>query len=142
MVPEFSGSGADEGEIGMGACLYIRKVQVWLRCTKLPAEQRALALYNSLTSKAWVYGEELDFDLLARADGVQYFLEWIQTRFMEMEVSKISRVKPEQPVRDFNVEFERLVIRLMEVRCELPPMVKAWLYLDKLRLTEAEELAL
>ena len=50
--------------------------------------------------------------------------------------------RPEQSVRDFNVEFERLVLRLHEVRCELPPLVKAWLYVDKLRLTEAEELAL
>ena len=72
-------------------------------------------LYNSLTGKAWVYGEELDFDLLARADGVQYFLEWIQTRFMEMEVSKISQVMGDlfrrlrrKPVT--NVEFERLVL--------------------------------
>ena len=29
--------------------------------------------------------------------------------------------------REFNVEFERLVLRLREVRCDLPPLVKAWL---------------
>ena len=40
------------------------------------------------------------------------------------------------------MEFERLVLRLREVRCELPPLVKAWLYVDKLRLSEGEELAL
>eukprot|EP00439_Symbiodinium_sp_Y106_P025634 s3390_g3.t1 len=55
---------------------------------------------------------------------------------VQAEVSKISHVmaelfrwckkKPEQSVRDFNVEFERL----------------AWLYVDKLRLSEAEEVAL
>ena len=45
-------------------------------------------------------------------------------------------------MREFNVEFERLVLRLREVRCELPPLVKAWLYVDKLRLSENEELAL
>ena len=71
---------------------------------------------------------------------------------MEVEVTKVSnmmselfkgcRRKPEQSVRDFNVEFERLVLRLREVHCELPPLVKGWLYLDKLRLGEHEELAL
>ena len=41
---------------------------------------------------------------------------------------------------DSNVEFERLVLRLREVQCELPAMVKGWLYLDKFRLSEHEEL--
>ena len=50
--------------------------------------------------------------------------------------------RPYQSVRDFNVEFERMVLRLHEVRCELPPLVKAWLYVDKLRLTESQELSL
>ena len=45
-------------------------------------------------------------------------------------------------MREFNVEFERMVLRLREVQCELPPLVKAWLYVDKLRLSENEELAL
>ena len=71
---------------------------------------------------------------------------------MEVEVSKISQLmgdlfrrckkRSEQSVREFNVEFERLVLRLHEVRCELPPLVKAWLYVDKLKLNESEELAL
>eukprot|EP00913_Durusdinium_trenchii_P001330 g1228.t1 len=127
-------------------------VQVWLRCTKMPAEQRALALYTALTGKAWVYAKELDLDIMGSEHGVSYFLGWIQTRFMEVEVSKVSQMmsdlfrrcrrKPEQSVRDFNVEFERLVLRLREVQCELPPLVKAWLYLDRLKLTEGEELAL
>ena len=45
-------------------------------------------------------------------------------------------------MRDFNVEFARLVLRLAEIQCSVPPMIKAWLYLDKLRLSETEELAL
>ena len=83
---------------------------------------------------------------------MDYYLEWLQTRFMEAEVSKVSYVmaelfkrckrKPEQSVRDFNVEFERLVLRLHELRCELPALVKAWLYVDKLRLSENEEVSL
>lgn len=39
-------------------------------------------------------------------------------------------------MRDFNVEFERLVLRLKEVQCEIPPLIKGWLYLDKLKLNE------
>lgn len=70
---------------------------------------------------------------------------------MEVELTKISQImnelfrkcrrRSDQSVRDFNIEFERLVLRLREVCCELPPLIKGWLYLDKLRLTEAEELA-
>ena len=91
-------------------------------------------------------------DSLSSENGVDYFLEWVQTRFMEVEMSKISQMmndlfrkckkRPDQSVRDFNVEFERMVLRLHEVRCELPPLVKAWLYVDKLRLTESQELSL
>ena len=78
-----------------------------------------------------MYAEELDMDILGSPSGVDDFLEWIQTRFMEVEVSKISQMmndlfrrckkRPEQSVREFNVDFERMVLRLHEVRCELPP---------------------
>ena len=71
---------------------------------------------------------------------------------MEVEITKISQLmsdlfrrckrKPEQSVRDFNVEFERMCLRLHEIKCEIPPLIKAWLYVDKLRLGEGEELAL
>ncbi|CAE7612538.1 RE1 [Symbiodinium sp. CCMP2592] len=152
MVPEYDGEGGSDAEVGREARSYIRRVQVWRRCTKLPPRQQALALYTALKGKAWIYAEELSVDLLASERGMDYFLEWIQTRFMEAEVSKVSCVmaelfkkckkKPEQSVRDFNVEFERLVLRLHELHCELPALVKAWLYVDKLRLSEAEELTL
>lgn len=151
VVPDFGGDG-DEQDVGKSARSYLRRVQVWLRCTKMVPTQRALALYNALTGKAWVMSEELDVDLLASEQGVPYFLEWIQTRFMDLEVTKISQMMGDlfrrckrwhdQSVREFNVEFERMVLRLHEVQCELPPLVKAWLYVDKLRLSENEELAL
>ena len=151
-VPDFEGTGNDEAEVGKSARSYIRKVQVWLRCTRLPPEQRALALYNALHGRAWVYAEELDLDVLASSGGVTYFLEWVQTRFAEVELNKISQVmgdlfkrfrrKADQTMRDYIVEFERLLLRLQEIQCELPNTVKAWLFIDKLRLSEAEELAL
>ena len=53
-----------------------------------------------------------------------------------------ARKRPDQTVRYFNVEFGRMVLRLHEVRCELPPLVKAWLHVDKLKLTESQELSL
>ena len=91
-------------------------------------------------------------DLLSSPSGVPYFLEWVQTRFMDVEVTKVSQMmadlfrrckkRHDQPVREFNVEFERMVLRLREVQCELPPLVKAWLYVDKLRLSEQEEVSL
>ena len=151
-VPEFDGEVGSDQDLGREARSFVRRIQVWLRCTKLPVCQQGLALYSALKGKAWVCAEELDVDVLGSERGVAYFLEWVQARYMELEVTKISALmaelfkkckrRPEQSVRDFNVEFERLVLRLHEVRCELPPLVKAWLYVDKLRLTEAEELAL
>ena len=150
-VPEFCGEGSDS-EVGKTARSYVRKIQAWVRSTKLPPTQRALALYSALKDRAWVYAEELDIDRLGSEEGMGYYLDWVQTRFMDVEVSKISQMMTDlfrrcrrcqdQSVRDFNVEFERMVLRLHEVRCDLPPLVKAWLYLDKLRLSETEELAL
>eukprot|EP00438_Fugacium_kawagutii_P013250 Skav234490 [mRNA] locus=scaffold3731:121116:128177:+ [translate_table: standard] len=150
-VPEFSGEGA-EHEVGKNARSYIRRVQAWLRSTRLPAHQRALALYTNLSAKAWVYAEELDIDKLGSESGMTYFLSWIQSRFMEVEVAKVSQLmadlfrrcrrKPEQSIRDFNMEFERMVTRLQEIQCDLPPTVKAWLYLDKLKISEHDEISI
>ena len=91
-------------------------------------------------------------DILGSHQGISYYLEWVQTRFAEVELHKISQMmadlfkkcrrRADQPMRDFIVEFERLLLRLQEVQCELPGRVKAWLFLDKLKLSENEELAL
>lgn len=56
----------------------------------MPPHQRALALYNELTGKAWVYAEELDVDMLAAPQGMSYFLEWVRARFMDIEITKVS----------------------------------------------------
>ena len=55
-VPEFGGDGANDSEVGKSARSYVRKVQVWLRCTRLPPSQRALALYSNLSDRAWEIG--------------------------------------------------------------------------------------
>ena len=150
-IPEFTGEG-NENELGKSARSYIRKVEAWLKCTRMAEKDRGVALYTHLAGRAWIFAEELDMDLLARPGGVNYFLDWVRVRFMEIEATKISNVmselfrrckrRSEQTVRDFNLEFERLLLHLRELNCELPDMVKAWLYLDKLRLSEAEEMAI
>ena len=150
-VPDFDGEATDQ-DLGSSARSYLRKVKVWVRCTKLPPGERVLALYTHLKGKAWLIAEELDVDMLAQNTGVDYFTDWIRVRFMEVEITKIGTVmtalfrrcrrKPEQSVREFNLEFERLLLHLVELGCELPGLVKGWLYLDRLKLGEGDELAL
>jgi hypothetical protein len=87
---------------------------------------------------------------MEKVASIDYFLDWIRIRFMEIEVTKVASVMTElfrkcgrrsdQSVREFNLEYERLLMHLRELGCELPPLVKAWLYLDKLRLPESEEM--
>ena len=45
-------------------------------------------------------------------------------------------------VRHYNMEFERLLLRLGGLNCELPNLVKAWLYVDRLKMSEHDEVAL
>lgn len=151
VVPSFTGEGG-EADLGTSARSYLRKVEAWTRCSKMAVADRAVALCSHLGGKAWVMAEELDMDILAGPEGLGYFTDWIRVRFMEMEVTKVGNVmtelfkkcrrRAEQSVRDFNVDFERMMLRLKELDCELPDLVKAWLYLDKLKLSDSEELSL
>ena len=148
VVPDFDGEG-NEQELGRSAGSYVRRVHAWLKCTKMAAKDRALALYTQLKGRAWIAAEELSVEMMHDEGGVDYFLDWIRIRFMEIEVTKVASVmaelfrkckkRSEQSVREFNLEYERLLMHLRELDCELPPLVKAWLYLDKLRLGESEE---
>ena len=117
-------------------------------------KERPIALYSHLTGRAWVAAQKkkLSVDRLSGPDGLQYYMDWVRIRFMEIEITKVANVmselfrrcrkKADQPVREFNLEYERLLLRLRELECELPPLVKAWLYLDKLKMSEAEEMNL
>ena len=150
-VPEFSADGGD-GEVGQSARSYVRKVQAWLKCTRMSDREKGLALYTNLKGKAWIAAEELSVERLYDVDGAAYLLDWVRVRFMEIEVTKVANVmnelfrrckkRSEQTVREFNLEFERLLMHLQELDCELPQLVKAWLYVDKLRLSESEEMSL
>lgn len=75
-VPEFSGEGSDT-EVGKIARSYVRRIQAWVRSTKLPPYQRALAFYTALKDRAWVYAEELDIDRLGSEGGMNYYLDWV-----------------------------------------------------------------
>ena len=101
-----------------------------------PRRSRFRSSRGTVARKRWATKQGPTSVVLAGSQAFNYFLEWIQARFMEMEVSKISQMTTElfkrckrrqdQPVREFNVEFERLVLRLHEVRCTknyhfLPP---------------------
>ena len=70
-------------------------MQAWLRCTRLPPEQQALALYSALSGRAWSFAEELSLDRLATAEGVEYFQEWVRTRLLDLELIKVVRVMTE-----------------------------------------------
>ena len=130
----------------------MRRIAAWNRCTKLAETEKALALYTHLSGRAWLFVEELDVDRLGSWDGMAYYLEWVRVRFMEIEINKVGaimnelfrkcRKRADQTVRDYNMEFERLLLRLGELNCELPNLVKAWLYVDRLKLSEHDEVAL
>ncbi|CAE7731164.1 unnamed protein product, partial [Symbiodinium sp. KB8] len=82
-VPSFSG---DDGEdVGGSARSYLRQVEAWRRMTLLPASQQGLVLYQNLTGKAWIAAEELSVDRLACDNGVEYFVQWLNARFLDLE---------------------------------------------------------
>ena len=90
--------------------------------------QRPLALYTDLQGRAWIAAAELSVERLGEPGGIDF-------RCMEIEVTKMANVmsllfrkckrKGDQSVREFNPEYERLLMHLREPDCELPPLVKA-----------------
>ena len=149
-VPTFSGE--DSEDIGGSARSYLRQIEAWRRMTMLPASQQGLVLYQNLTGKAWIAAEELSMNKLASDSGVEYFVDWLKARFLDLEVARIGRAfseffrklrrKPSQTIREYNTEYDRLHARLREVGCSLPQECAAWLYVDRLQLDEPQELNL
>ena len=120
--------------------------------TQQPVSQQGLVLYQHLSGRAWIAAEELSVARLGTSDGVAYFIAWITTRFLDLEITRIGRAfsdffrrlrrRPGQSVREYNTEYDRLHARLREVGCNLPEDCAAWLYIDRLQLEEAQELNL
>ena len=149
-VPVFSGEDTDD--IGSSARSYLRQIEAWRRMTYLPPSQQGLVLYQSLTGKAWIAAEELSVPRLAAEGGVSYFVSWVNSRFLDLEVARIGKAfsdffrrlrrRPGQSIREYNSEYDRLHARLREVGCSLPQECAAWLYIDRLQLEEPQELNL
>ena len=149
-VPTFTGEDTDD--IGNSARSYLRQVEAWRRMTYLPLSQQGLVLYQNLGGKAWIAAEELSVPRLASDGGVSYLVEWINARFLDLEVARIGKAfsdffrrlkrRQGQSIRDYNSEYDRLHARLREVGCSIPQECAAWLYIDRLQLDEAQELNL
>ena len=152
IVPSFSGKAGENEDIGTTARSYLRQVSAWRRMTRMTEDQQGLTLYQHLTDKAWVDAERLDVDKLASRDGVEYLLEWIKDRYLDVEVTQIGRSlsgffrglhrKANQSVRDYMAEFDRAFARLGEVGCHLPGVAAAWVFVDRMGLEEQAELNL
>ena len=152
IVPSFSGKAGENEDIGTTARSYLRQVSAWRRMTRMTEDQQGLTLYQHLTDKAWVDAERLDVDRLASKDGVEYLLEWIKDRYLDVEVTQIGRSlsgffrglhrKANQSVRDYMAEFDRAFARLGEVGCHLPDVAAAWVFVDRMGLEEQAELNL
>ena len=153
IVPSFSGSTGDQGDdIGTSARSYLRQVSAWRRMTRMSEEQQGLTLYQHLTDKAWIDAERLDVDRLATKDGVEYLIDWIKDRYLDVQVTQIGRSlsgffrglhrKANQSVRDYMAEFDRAFARLGEVGCHLPDVAAAWVFVDRMGLEEQAELNL
>ncbi|CAE7772812.1 unnamed protein product, partial [Symbiodinium sp. CCMP2456] len=114
--------------------------------------KQGLVLYQNLTGKAWVAAEELSVSRLGSSGGVEYFVAWLNARFLDLEVARIGRAFSDffrklrrrngQSIREYNSEYDRLHARLREVGCCLPQECAAWLYVDRLQLDEPQELNL
>ena len=149
VVPEFS---AEEDREGGKARGYLRKIEAWRRVTRIKPHKQALALYNSLTGRAWRDAEELDLAALDSDKGVDHFIDWLTNRYLDKEVIKAGRYMSEffkqfkrqasQDIRDYNTEFDRHLSKLKEIGCSLPGPCVAWWYVDKLRLDNSAELNL
>ncbi|CAE7339323.1 GIP, partial [Symbiodinium sp. CCMP2456] len=151
IVPSFSGEG-DGDELGTTARSYIRQIQAWRKMTRVGSDKQALVLYQHLTGPAWVEAERLDMEQLGSRQGLEYYIQWVRDRYLDVQVTQIGRAlsdffrrlrkKPGQSIRDYCGEFDRAHARLLECGCVLPDIACAWVFIDRMNLDEAAELNL
>ena len=153
VVPTFSGELDKESsdDIGTTARSYLRQIAAWRRMTRLSPEQQGLTVYQHLSGRAWVDAERLDMDMLSAHDGLDYFIEWVRDRYLDVEVTQVGRSlstfrklhrRPTQSIRDYTAEYDRALARLHETGCVLPDLAAAWVYLDRMSLDETSEISL
>ena len=107
-------------------------------------DQQALTLYQNLTDHEWIDAERLDMGRLATKHGVDYLIEWVKDRYLDVQVTQIGRSlsgffrglhrKAHQTVRDY--------ARLTEVGCVLPDVAAAWVFVDRMGLEAQAELSI
>ena len=153
VVPSFSGALENGSEdIGASARSYMRQIAAWRRMTRIDPSRQALTLYQHLTGKAWIDAERLDVDKLAGGDGMEYYLSWVTDRYLDVQVTQIGRSlgdffrrlrrRQGQSVRDYMSDYDRALARLQECGCHLPDIAAAWVFVDRMALSEEQELNL
>ena len=153
VVPAFSGALENGSEdIGASARSYMRQIAAWRRMTRIDPSRQALTLYQHLTGKAWIDAERLDVDKLAGSDGMEYYLSWVTDRYLDVQVTQIGRSlgdffrrlrrRQGQSVRDYMSDYDRALARLQECGCHLPDIAAAWVFVDRMALSEEQELNL
>ena len=153
VVPAFNGAIADgDDDLGASARSYLRQVAAWMKMTRSPKSKQGLILYQHLTGKAWVEAEGLDIERLASEQGVEYYLEWVRDRYLDVQVTQVGRSlseffrklrkRPGQSIRDYVGEYDRAHARLIECGCRLPDLAAAWVFVDRMGLEESAELNL
>eukprot|EP00439_Symbiodinium_sp_Y106_P078490 s874_g17.t1 len=153
IVPSFSGAlehGAED--IGASARSYMRQIAAWRRMTRIDPSRQALTLYQHLSGKAWIDAERLDVDKLAGSDGMEYYLSWVTDRYLDVQVTQVGRSLGDffrrlrrqqgQSVRDYMSDYDRALARLQECGCHLPDIAAAWVFVDRMSLSEEQELNL
>ena len=96
--------------------------------------------------------QNVDMNRLATKQGVDYLIEWVKDRYLDVQVTQIGRSlsgffrglhrKAHQTVRDYLADFDRAHARLTEVGCVLPDVAAAWVFVDRMGLEEQAELNL
>ena len=124
---------------------YKRQVAIWEIGTDVAEAKRGANLLAALTGKAEEACEELDESTLKGSDGVKTFLEYLSSKFPEIDVIDTPEVltqfvKPacfrlrNEEIRDFNNRFNNLVTKLKAKKISVPDELVAFLYMAGARL--------
>ena len=120
--------------------------------TAVPREKRALALFYKLTGEAWKDAEFLEQKKFKGKGGVKLFLQWIEDSYMTTKVSELGVVltrffrhlkrKQDEDVQTYKRAYVKGLAELREHGVNLPELVQAWFYIEKLAVNQDHELSL
>ena len=121
---------------------------IWELATNVPPEKRAPTVFLSLNGKAQEAILELDPAVLSAKDGMQKLYEKLDSLFKvdSAQAALAAYAEFEQyrrpgsmTISDFNIEFDRMVQRLMDHDIKLPEAVLAHRVLKSAGLSEENE---